>query len=144
MLIVGDKIQKVLDENKIDITGALHIGAHECEEMKFYQSLGLRPNDIVWIDAICEKVDENRKKGIPNVYCHVISDQDHQDITFHISNNVQSSSMYEFGTHAKHHPHVRWSSSRTLQSKTIDTFMKENSLDCTKYNFWNMDIQGAE
>ena len=35
----------------------LHIGAHECEELSFYNQLGLKEEDIIWVDAINEKVD---------------------------------------------------------------------------------------
>jgi hypothetical protein len=27
---------------------------------------------------------------------------------------------------------------------TIDTFFQKNNLDMSQYNFWNLDIQGAE
>ena len=30
------------------------------------------------------------------------------------------------------------------KSITIDTFFERNSIDASKYNFWNFDIQGAE
>ena len=93
MLIKGEDIKNVLRLKNIHISGALHVGAHDCEEMTFYHSLSLKDEDVVWIDAIQEKVDENVQRGIPNVHCHVVSDRDDETITFHISNNVQSSSI---------------------------------------------------
>jgi hypothetical protein len=30
------------------------------------------------------------------------------------------------------------------KSITIDTFFERNKIDASKYNFWNLDIQGAE
>ena len=31
-----------------------------------------------------------------------------------------------------------------MKSTTIDTFFERNKLEIPKYNFWNIDIQGAE
>ena len=58
------------------MTGAFHVGAHECEELGFYKQLGLVPKDVIWIDAINEKVIEAQNRGIPNVYNAIVSDED--------------------------------------------------------------------
>jgi len=34
---------------RLNIKGIIHIGAHNCEEQDFYNSIGI--NDIFWIDA---------------------------------------------------------------------------------------------
>ena len=99
MLINFAEIIKILQENDIHIFGSFHIGAHECEEIHFYNQLGLKPEDVVWIDAITSKVNEATKRGIPNVYNAVITDKDDEEIIFNVSNNVQSSSVLDFGTH---------------------------------------------
>ena len=67
MLIPYQRVQDILSEHKITITGAFHLGAHECEELSFYQQLGLSPTDVIWIDAIPQKVTEAQQRGIPNV-----------------------------------------------------------------------------
>ena len=144
MLISFEKIVKILLENNIHIFGSFHIGAHECEEIHFYNKLGLKPEDVVWIDAIALKVNEATKRGIPNVYNAVITDKDDEEIIFNVSNNVQSSSVLEFGTHSQEHPWVVYVNKINLKSITIDTFFERNNIDSSKYNFWNFDIQGAE
>jgi hypothetical protein len=144
MLIPFEEINRILVSKNIDVHGAFHIGAHECEEMGFYNRLGIQKENIVWVDAIPSKVVEASLKGIPNVYAAVITDKDDQDVVFHISNNVQSSSVLEFGTHSKEHPSVVYVSQFTSKSLTIDTFFQRNGLDASKYDFWNFDIQGAE
>ena len=144
MLISFEEIAKILLEKNIHISGSFHIGAHECEEMPFYNKLGLKPDDIVWIDASLKKVNEATKRGIPNVYNAVIIDKDDEEITFNISNNVQSSSVLEFGTHSEEHPWVVYVDKIKQKSITIDTFFERNNIDASKYNFWNFDIQGAE
>jgi FkbM family methyltransferase len=144
MLISFEEINKILLSNKINITGCFHIGAHECEELNFYNQMGLKAEDIVWIDAIPSKVTEAINKGIPNVYNAVITDKNDEEIVFNISNNVQSSSVLEFGTHSQEHPWVVYVDKIKQKSITIDTFFERNNIDASKYNFWNFDIQGAE
>jgi FkbM family methyltransferase len=144
MLISFEHINNILLSNKIIINGSFHIGAHECEEMTFYNKLGLTPEKIIWIDAIPTKVNEATKNGIPNVFNAVITDKDDQDTIFNISNNFQSSSVLEFGTHSIEHPWVVYVDKIKQKSITIDTFFERNNIDASKYDFWNFDIQGAE
>jgi len=144
MLIPYHRIQRILAEKQIVITGAFHIGAHECEELSFYQQLNLAPTDVIWLDAIPQKVTEAQQRGIPNVYHAVITDKDDEEIAFHISSNGQSSSVLEFGTHAQEHPWVTYVDNIVQKSTTICSFVQKNQIDLPKHNFWNFDIQGAE
>ncbi len=131
MLIHTDKVKHALEG--INITGVLHIGAHECEDMPFYASLGVKPDDIIWIDAIPTKVQEALSRGIPNVFNAVITDEDGKDIRFNVSNNVQSE-----------HPDIHYTEQIDAKSQRIDTFLLSHEFESAKYNFWNVDIQGAE
>ena len=144
MCITKDEIKYILDLNNININGCMHIGAHDCEELTIYNYLGLKNEDIIWIDAIPFKVEEAKNKGIPNVYNALITDKDDEEITFNISNNIQSSSIFEFGTHSYEHPEVIYVDKIKIKSITIDTFFTRNNLNASKYDFWNFDIQGAE
>jgi len=74
----------------------------------------------------------------------VITDKDNELVQFHVSNNVQSSSVLEFGTHAKHYSNIKFIRHDELRTTTIDTFFENNKINPIKYNFWNFDIQGAE
>lgn len=144
MLISFNQVHEILIANNIVITGVLHLGAHDCEELGFYNQLGLESNDIIWIDAINEKVIEAKNRGIQNIYNAVITDKDDQEIIFNISNNKQSSSVLEFGTHQEEHPDVLYVDKINLKSITINSFVEKNNIDIEKHNFWNFDIQGVE
>ena len=144
MLICFKEIVKILLENNIHIFGCFHVGAHECEEMQYYNQLVSKPEDVVWIDAMISKVNEATQRGIPNVYNALITDKDDEEIIFNVANNVQSSSVLEFGTHSHEHPTIVYVDKINLKSITIDTFFKRNNIDASKYNFWNFDIQGVE
>ena len=128
----------------ITCKGVLHVGAHECEELGFYERLGIAKENCVWLDAIQLKVDQALAKGVPNVFKAVVTDKDDDTVTFRLTNNVQSSSVLEFGTHAKHHPQVHFVSETKETTVTLDTFFERQNLDPSRYDFWNFDIQGAE
>lgn len=144
MLISFEDINTILLGAGITVSGAFHIGAHDCQELPFYNKLSLKDEDIVWIDAIPQKITQAQKRGIPNVYNAVITDKDDADVVFNISNNDQSSSVLELGTHLQEYPWVVYIDKILQKSITIDTFFDRNKIDASKYNFWNFDIQGAE
>jgi FkbM family methyltransferase len=144
MLITGNEVLEIISKYKIVVNGVFHIGAHECEELSFYNSLGLTNDDVIWIDALDSKVEDAKNRGIPNVYKCVITDKDDKEVSFNVSNNNQSSSVLEFGTHSTEHSWVVYVNKIAEKSITVDTFFNRNNIDCSKYNFWNFDIQGAE
>ena len=144
MILNVDDVYKALLYNDINVKGVFHVGAHECEELLFYNSFGVKNEDIIWIDAMEHKVNEAIDRGIPNVYCALVTDKDDEDIFFNVSNNIQSSSILDFGTHSEEHPHVVYIDKILKKSITVDTFFERNNLDASNYNFWNFDIQGAE
>lgn len=144
MFLEFDKLKSILSKFNIKVRGVLHIGAHDCEEIDIYNGLGVSNNDIIWIDAIESKVLSAKERGIPNVYHHVITDKDDIEVEFNISNNFQSSSILKLGTHKVMHPNILYVDKVKLNSITIDTFFSRNKIDAQNYNFYNMDIQGAE
>ncbi len=145
MLIPVEQIVAALKSRGVTATGVLHVGAHECEELNTYQQVfGIPPRNMLWIDALQDKVDQATARGIPNVYYAVITDKDGDTVTFKRTNNDQSSSVLDLGTHSKHHPYVVVTGQTQHQTITIDTFMKRVNKNASQYNFWNFDIQGAE
>jgi len=60
MLIGFSEINTQLSLYNITLTGVLHLGAHECEELGFYHQMGLANSDIIWIDANQSKVSASR------------------------------------------------------------------------------------
>lgn len=142
MLIGYDELQKYIGH--LTITGAFHIGAHECEELEFYGRLGLKASDVYWIDALDEKVKLAKGRGIPNIFQAVVTDKDDDIVTFNVTNNGQSSSIFEFGTHEKYYDWCKVTEKKTLKTSRVDTLASKNHIPIDKLNFWNLDIQGAE
>ena len=144
MLIDGSKVKELLTAHGINVSGVLHVGAFECEELPFYHSLGIASERVFWIDALQHMVDQNIRKGVPNVYKGVVSDTDGETVTFHVTNNGMSSSMLEMGSHLRHHPHVHNVGTLALTTTTLNTFFTTHKIPYEGLDFWNLDIQGAE
>jgi hypothetical protein len=142
--ITFNEVNDILLKNNIKITGVMHIGAHECEELHAYNKLGVANEDIIWIEAINEKVIQAKNRNIPNVYNAVITDKDDDDIIFNISNYIQASSVLELGFCSREHPNIVYINQIHLKSITINSFFERNNINENKYNLWNFDIQGAE
>lgn len=132
----------LFDKYKINCTGLLHVGAHEGQEALAYNQLNI-PR-VVWIEANPEIFIRlyNHTAAMPNHHClnYCISDKE-EEVEFHVSSNDgQSSSFLELGTHAIAHPDVTYVSSFKTTTKRLDQI----PLDWGGLNFLNMDIQGAE
>lgn len=128
---------------KRKIRGILHVGAHECEEKNDYERFGIK--NVHWVEGMENKVQmmKNKFKNI-NIYQGVISDKDDEEIILNISNNGQSSSILELGTHKEKHPTIHYVDKQVSKSKTLKTLIEEEKIDMDNVNFLNFDIQGAE
>lgn len=139
------KINELIKQFGINITGILHVGAHECEELNDYNSAGVDNQNIYWIEAMQDKVDLNKSKHSDiNIYQAVIDEVDDKEIDFKITNNGESSSLLDFGSHEKHHPHVKVVQTRVLKTNRMDTIIDKHNIPIDKLNFINLDIQGVE
>ena len=142
MLIAADKLKKY----QSNIKGVYHIGAHEMEENNIYFELGI--NEVLWFEAnpkIYERVKPNLSYiSTQNIYNELLSDIDGQEVEFYITNNGQSSSMLKLKEHKKYYPNVVVSEIIPLKTKKMSTLIKDEAIDTSKYNFINVDVQGAE
>ena len=127
----------------LKIKGIFHVGAHECEEKRDYEKHKI--TNVYWIEAMEDKVQmmKKRYKNI-NIYQDVISDVDGKEVTFNVSNNGQSSSILELGTHKEKHPQVHYIRQEKHLTKTLNTLIDEEKIDMDNVNFLNLDIQGNE
>jgi len=142
MLIDVNAIKKY----KSKIKGIYHIGAHTLEENNYYFELGI--NRVLWFDANPKLVEQAKERlfyiSTQEIYNELLSDADGNIVEFYITNNNASSSMLKLKEHKKYYPHIVVSEVIKLATKKMSTFIKENNIDTTKYNFINVDVQGAE
>ena len=73
MLIPFHKIVPFLAARGIRVQGVLHIGAHECEELKDYVAQGVPASSVDWIEANPELVARMVARGI-RVHQAAVSD----------------------------------------------------------------------
>ena len=129
--------------------GVIHIGAHIGEEIADYKQHGVK--NVVWFEAnrnLMPQLFENtRRYEVKQEYfCEVLSDKDGEEVNFAITNNGQSSSILELGTHKIHHPHIHVVDTKKLTTKRFDTVVKNNpsKINMNIVDFINLDVQGAE
>ena len=143
MLIDSYTVKTVLNNYNITINGILHVGAHKCEEKTVYNNWGIEDKDVVWVDANPKLIEYNKSRGILNCYTAAL-DEVERDTIFNITNNGESSSLLEFGSHSNSYPSIVVNETINVKTETLEQFFTKNSLNCKKYNFWNFDIQGVE
>jgi FkbM family methyltransferase len=128
--------------------GVLHVGAQLREEGGLYRSTGMDPDDIrsvLWIDANEDAVRRQAEAGVTNIVHAVVSGEDDAVVSFHVTNNAQSSSILPLHEHLVEHPDVRVVQVREVTTVTLDTLIvKRLGLCVDAYDFVNLEIQGAE
>ena len=130
-----------------DVRGIVHLGAHNCEERIKYLTRfnNITDNDIIWIDALSDKVNSIKKQfASVRIFNECISNIDDQTVSFNITNNYQSSSLLKLKEHLIEHPEIYTISSIEMKTKTLKTFYKEQNFKSEQFNFFALDIQGAE
>ena len=133
-------LHNLVNKYNIQFKGILHVGAHECEELKDYERY-IQRNKILWVESLSDKV-ELCKQRFPNVLIEnaVVSDKI-EKLMFNVSNNGQSSSILDFGLHSHYHSHVHYVNSFEAETKLLKDVISKYDIE---YNFLNFDIQGAE
>ena len=137
-------LHTLVQKYNLKITGVLHIGAHECEEKAAYNDEGVNDVNIIWLEANENLVKQNINPKV-RIYQAVVSDENNKLVDFMVTNNGQSSSILEFGTHKDSYPNIIETQRIPLKTTTIDTFFEKHpEIDKKPINFLNIDIQGAE
>jgi FkbM family methyltransferase len=135
---------ELVSKHNINVNGILHIGAHHCEEMKSYLDNNISNLNIYWIEGNPEIVKLMKSKGINQIYQGVIDQENDKDIIFNITNNGESSSILQFGTHKINHPQVKVIDNIHIKTIRADTVIEKNNIPIENLNFLNLDIQGVE
>jgi len=117
----------------MSIKGVIHIGSNNIDVLNLYNSINIK--NIIWIDAYNDAKIDN----ISN-YNALITDKDDIEYIFNKSNNGEASSILEFKTHNTSLPDIFHKETIVLKSITLDSFYKNNNIDCNNYDMWNICI----
>lgn len=126
-------------------TGVLHLGAHRGGEAQIYDWFQKK---TIWIEAnpkiIPDLKDNVYQFPFQKVIQALLSDKDGDYIDFYISSNDSaSSSIFEFGKKSIEQ-NLKMVSKIKLRSCKLDTIVKNEPIEILDYDFWVIDLQGAE
>lgn len=146
-------LNELIKNHNLDISGVLHLGAHTGEEAEAYDANGV--GAVYWVEGNPDLMRPLARHlaRYPNQTAHqaLLADVTGREMVFHISSNDttpagkidhQSSSLLELGTHLKSSPDVYFGKDLTLTSITVDDLVRRESIG--RFNFMNLDLQGAE
>lgn len=145
MLIPFDQLFK---RHGVRPRGVLHLGANEGQEAKAYNDQGI--DTVIWVEALPDVCAKLRKEIEPYpgqvAICACVANIDGAEVQFNVaSNQGQSSSLLEFGTHAQKHPTVRFTGKVYMRTVRVDTLLVQKDLVPERRGwFLNADLQGAE
>ena len=120
----------------------IHVGAHEAEEYDEY--LSFSPREIHWVEAQADKCILLEKRFKDNngifVYNAAVWGTSGRSLNLKITNNGESSSLLDFGTHATIYPDIVNLRETKIITKTLDELFAGKVIP----DLVNIDIQGAE
>ena len=127
------------------VTGIIHIGAHNLEELSDY--LKGNVDRIVWIEANPEKyafIESKLMKFKHMKLGKFAAGSKDSYLPLNLANNGQSSSLLDLGTHKYSYPNINYTSQIEVEVKTLDKWINDNVYNKDLFNFINIDIQGYE
>lgn len=120
--------------------GVLHVGAHTGEEAPVYLELGIKRQ--VWVEAnpdLIPRLTHQLSGNDEAIILNFAAGEVNSDMMLNISSNDgQSSSILELGTHKIVHPDVRYVSAVSVPVVRLD------SVPMPFCDFLNLDVQGYE
>ena len=126
--------------------GVIHVGASIGQERKQYRNRRL---PVIWIEPIPE-IFEQLEENI-EFYRHqiafkaLITDKDNKKYKFYVTNNRgESSSIFKLKSHNKIWPYIKCSKVIDLKSITLNSLLKREKIDASKYDTLILDTQGSE
>lgn len=131
-------------------TGVLHIGAHVAEERDLY--VACKFTSVLWIEANPSLVLalKQRLNETPAAFAQeavreaAVFDIEGEQISFHITNNPQASSLLNLGTHQESYPDIKVTQTINVTSRRVDFLHADEPELFNDLTFVNLDIQGVE
>lgn len=137
--------EKLVRDYGIQPRGILHLGAHLAEEAEDYHRFGV--DNVLWVEAIPDLIESIRQKVEPwgHMVCQgVVSAESDREVEFKITNNGQSSSYLDLGTHAQLYPEIQVVRTLTMKTTTVQNIYRDEGLAADEFDFVNLDLQGSE
>ena len=129
----------------LSCNGIIHMGGHRGQEAPIYDWFNKK---TIWVEAnpnILDDLIDNVGLYTNQIVIHaLLSDKDKEIVEFNLSSNDgASSSLFKFGKDDLHSA-VKMRSSIKLETTKLDSMVKDRNININEYDFWVMDLQGAE
>ena len=118
MLLNPSYLLELLNTNNIKINKCIHIGAHKCEELPIYITMGFAKDDIIWIEGNDDMVAVAKNNNI-SVHNYIITDKDYSEVILYKANDTASSSILDMSRHTEVYPDISYVNSTKSKSITI-------------------------
>ena len=135
----------IFERYAIPAVGVLHVGAYVGWEKQTYKAMGFQ--NVLFVEAQPGTFNRLLKVNLEGtgMHCENIAIGPHEGVTrFHIANNGQSSSILTLKKHLILHPEITEVGALDVRMTTIDTLLSWPKYAGMRFNFLNIDIQGAE
>jgi len=131
--------------------GIIHLGAHRGTEAPIYDWFS---KPVIWVEAN-KKIYEELLINLhyyknQKAFNYLILDKSRLKNNFNISDNDgASSSIYEFGKFHQNSDlfnkrNFKYTNKIVMESYSFDEFVSNEKIEMSNYNFWVIDVQGAE
>lgn len=133
----------LVTERQLVIDDVLHVGAHHGQEAETYQQLGAKR--VTWVEAnpaVVPVLRRNVEQLGHRVLEALVTDRTGESVEFYVTNNEQSSSALELGTHRYEHPDIVVTESVWLKTSTLDDLCASEGIG--NPDLLVLDVQGAE
>lgn len=138
-------LERVCRQERFDVKGVIHLGAHKAEEHPVYRNIGAKKKLYVeanesLIPDLKEKFKDNANIQIVKA---VISSHKHKAV-FKVHNDTHTSSILDMDFIAESHPELTIEREQEVETTSLDELMVDNKIDPTLFNFLTIDVQGVE
>lgn len=138
MLISPSRLRRWFGVSPI---GVLHVGAHRAEEFADYQMAHFGPT--IWVEAQSDLIPYIRGiiSGSEDSVIEAIAwSETGTELTFQVTSESQSSSLYELADHLEEYPQIQSTEERMVVTVRLDEALPREA----HFDFITLDIQGAE
>lgn len=131
------------------VKNVCHVGAHVGEEAAAYASNQVE--QVIWFEAnetLLPRLSQNiaQFSGMQQFIAPYALFHENAQLDFHVTNNFQSSSLFEIDKHAQYYPGITVQETKPVQAYRLDSLfeLQPPYLPWTDVEFMNIDTQGAE
>ena len=122
-------------------SGVLHVGAHHAEEFEDYRKARFGPT--IWIEGQTDLLPLIREVilGSKDTVIEAVAwSETGKELTFQVTSETQSSSLYGLADHLVEYPQIQTTEERKVTTVRLDEVLPAKA----PFDFVTLDIQGAE